>query len=326
MDEEDTGDVYGSSDFGRYLASLGVDRSADDLSSHAYEPSSASDRQDTLNVHQPESAPFSLVPSIPSVPPQSAEHGMQASRPHASTGGSVPASSDLGGVLRNTHASLAPVVPKLIWQEQFWSDFFHPAHSVSSFLPEPEFSRFDPPTQDSLAPEETSLCRPDKRAKLSASRVYEKVVLNRLVVSWRDQREADLCRAFSKWTVVFESWDASEVSIAKQVSGCVSAVSRESLLGDYLARKAPSTCLKRANSMLVLNRRAAGSSLAMPIREPELYQVLRDAKAGGASLSELRGIMEAVTFVRYTFDVEQFSACAKSRRCWGLPVQSEPNL
>ena len=123
-----------------------------------------------------------------------------------------------------------------------------------------------------------------------------------MVVSWRDQREADLCKAFSKWTVVFESWDASEVSIAKQVSECVSAVSRESLLGDYLARKAPSTCLKRANSMLRLNRRAAGSSLVMPIREPELYQVLRDAKAGGASLSELRCIMEAVTFVRYTFD------------------------
>jgi len=93
---------------------------------------------------------------------------------------------------------------------------------------------------------------------------------------------------------------------------------RESLLSDYLARKAPSTCVKRANSIRRLNSRAAEKSLPMPIGEPELYQVLRDAKAGGASLSELRCIMEAVTFVRFTFDVEQFSASAKSKRCWGL--------
>ena len=64
----------------------------------------------------------------------------------------------------------------------------------------------------------------------------------------------------------------------------------------------------------------------MPLGEPELYKVLCDAKAGGASLSELRGIMEAVTFVRFTFDVDQFSSCAKSRRCWGLSSAKRAQL
>ena len=244
----------------------------------------------------------------------------------ASQSASGQGATDLDNMLRVTHASQPPEIPKLVWQEDFWNDLFHPEKSLSSFVPEPVFTRFDLPSQDVFMPAEVTLERPDKRVRNFGPRVFMKVVLNRMVVSWRDQREADLSRALTKWSAVFEAWDNFEVSIVQQLAECSSSEARESLLGDYLARKAPSTYLKRANSIRRLNSRAAENSLSMPLGEPELYKVLCDAKAGGASLSELRGIMEAVTFVRFTFDVDQFSSCAKSRRCWGLSSAKRAQL
>ena len=83
-----------------------------------------------------------------------------------------------------------------MWQEEFWSDLFHPEKSLTNFVPEPVFTRFDLPSQDALMPAEVTLERPEKRGRNFGPRVFMKVVMNRLVVSWRDQREADLSRAF----------------------------------------------------------------------------------------------------------------------------------
>ena len=296
------------------------------MSDLSYEPSFASDQPRESAAQSTATAPFSLVPSLQN-PDQLTPSAVEMI---GHSGASQPASgqgaADLENLLRVTHASQPPEIPKFVWQEEFWSDLFHPEKSLTSFVPEPVFTRFDLPSQDALMPAEVTLERPEKRGRNFGPRVFMKVVLNRMVVSWRDQREADLSRALTKWSAVFDAWDNFEVSIVQQLAECSSPEARESLLGDYLARKAPSTCLKRANSIRRLNSRAAENSLSMPLGEPELYKVLCDAKAGGASLSELRGIMEAVTFVRFTFDVEQFSSCAKSRRCWGLSSAKRAQL
>ncbi|CAE7733742.1 unnamed protein product [Symbiodinium sp. CCMP2592] len=185
-------------------------------------------------------------------------------------------------LLRSSHLGLRDELPKFPWDEGFWSDFFKPV-----VKPPVEF------LQEALEADE--LPGP-KRARKAVTVTFERVVLNRAVISWRDQREADLSRA------------------------C------HDLLGDYLARKAPSTCLKRANSMLMLGKSVASEGFTMPMQEPSLYSILRDCKAGGASLSALRGIMEAITFVHFTFDISTLHASVKSKRCWGLSSAKQATL
>ncbi|CAE7788579.1 unnamed protein product [Symbiodinium sp. CCMP2592] len=141
-----------------------------------------------------------------------------------------------------------------------------------------------------------------------------------------DQREADLIRALSKWCLVFEAWDVTRTNVADQLLKCESTDACHELLSDYLAKKAPSTCLKRANSMLRLNKYVASEGFQMPTSEPDLYQLLRRGKTGGASLSELQSIMEAVTFVRFVFDVECLQSCARRKRCWGLSTAKKAAL
>ena len=226
-------------------------------------------------------------------------------------------------LLNASHMSLDREVPKLFWQEGFWAEIFN---TEVPLIPAPSFPRLAQPPNFGNA-SSAGVGAPDpKRARKLTTCIFEKVVIDMRVFSWREQREADLCRAFAKWCSVFADWDSSQVVVAKQLSECDTQDACHELLSDYLARKAPSTCVKRANSMLRLNKYAASEKLRMPIPEAELYHLLRSGKAGGASLSELRCIMEALTFVRFTFDVECLQGCAKSRRCWGLSTARHANL
>ena len=88
------------------------------------------------------------------------------------------------------------------------------------------------------------------------------------------------------------------------------------ILDSYMARKSPSTMLKRANSMLRLTQAAASQGLAFPMSESELFE-----KSGGAALSQLRSVMEALTFTRFVFSVSSWGlgasrvAVMPSRAC-----------
>ena len=226
-------------------------------------------------------------------------------------------------LLNMSHFSLDREVPKLFWQEGFWAEVFN---TEAPIIPAPTFPRLTQPPNVGSALGASEEAPGPKRAKKLTACIFEKVVIDMRVFSWREQREADLGRAFAKWCSVFAAWDSSQVVVARQLSECNTQDACHELLSDYLARKAPSTCVKRANSMLRLNKYAASEKLRMPIPEAELYHLLRRGKAGGASLSELRCIMEALTFVRFTFDVECLQGCAKSRRCWGLSTARHANL
>ena len=229
-------------------------------------------------------------------------------------------------LLRVSHNSLREELPKLPWDEGFWGDFFKPVVTTDDLVAFPKFDRATPPVEYLKEALEADDQPGPKRARKVANVTFERVVLNRAVISWRDQREADMSRALVKWCAVLESWNSEVATVTSQLHEAVSPEACQDLLGDYLARKAPSTCLKRANSMLRLGKYAASNGYTMPVSESSLYKILRDCKAGGASLSQLRGIMEAVTFVHYTFDVTFLLPCVKSRRCWGLSSAKQATL
>ncbi|OLP74555.1 hypothetical protein AK812_SmicGene45867 [Symbiodinium microadriaticum] len=314
------------------------------------EPEQAAACADVSSEHVENSDPFSLIESVPASPARDAASERswdfsewvrgQADRPslgepseldresrapvgaeteagflpsHASSrpAGELPGVSynrmSYERLLNASHMSLDREVPKLFWQEGFWAEIFN---TEVPLIPAPSFPRLAQPPNFGNA-SSAGVGAPDpKRARKLTTCIFEKVVIDMRVFSWREQREADLCRAFAKWCSVFADWDSSQVVVAKQLSECDTQDACHELLSDYLARKAPSTCVKRANSMLRLNKYAASEKLRMPIPEAELYHLLRSGKAGGASLSELRCIMEALTFVRFTFDVECLQGCA----------------
>ena len=330
------------------------------------EPEQAAACADISSEHLENSDPFSLIESVPASPAGDAVSERswdfsewvrgQADRPslgepsdlgqvscvpagaETETGlqlshASILPAGDLPGVtydrmsyerlLNASHMSLDREVPKLFWQEGFWAEIFNPE---APLLPAPSFPRIAQPPGVSSASGVGVGAPGPKRARKLTTCIFEKVVRDMRVFSWREQREADLGRAFAKWCSVFAAWDPSQVVVAKQLSECDTQDACHELLSDFLARKAPSTCVKRANSMLRLNKYAASEKLRMPIPEAELYRLLRNGKAGGASLSELRCIMEALTFVRFTFEVECLQGCAKSRRCWGLSTARRANF
>ncbi|CAE7361131.1 unnamed protein product [Symbiodinium sp. CCMP2592] len=229
-------------------------------------------------------------------------------------------------LLRSSHLGLRDELPKFPWDEGFWSDFFKPVVTTDDFLSFPRFDRLSPPVEFLQEALEADELPGPKRARKAVTVTFERVVLNRAVISWRDQREADLSRALIKWCRVFASWDSESSPVTRQLQEAASPEACHDLLGDYLARKAPSTCLKRANSMLMLGKSVASEGLTMPMQEPSLYSILRDCKAGGASLSALRGIMEAITFVHFTFDISTLHASVKSKRCWGLSSAKQATL
>ena len=330
------------------------------------EPEQAAACADISSEHVDNSDPFSLIESVPASPAVDAaserswdfsewvrgqadrpslgepsdlgrescapagaetEVGFQPSLASNHPAGELPGASynrmSYERLLNASHMSLDREVPKLFWQEGFWAEIFN---TEAPIIPAPSFPRLAQPPNVGNAPGASVEAPGPKRARKLTACIFEKVVIDMRVFSWREQREADLCRAFAKWCSVFAAWDSSQVVVARQLSECDTQDACHELLSDYLARKAPSTCVKRANSMLRLNKYAASEKLRMPIPEAELYHLLRRGKAGGASLSELRCIMEALTFVRFTFDVECLQGCAKSRRCWGLSTARHANL
>ena len=76
--------------------------------------------------------------------------------------------------------------------------------------------------------------------------------------------------------------------------------------------------LKRAASLVRITKAAEAKGLLFPLPEAELFSLLLEAKAGGAVLSQLRGIMEAITFARFVFGLPSLQELCDSRKWWGL--------
>ena len=66
--------------------------------------------------------------------------------------------------------------------------------------------------------------------------------------------------------------------------------------------------------------------LKFPCAEVDLFNLMSEAKSGGASLSQLRGFMEALTFARFVFELESFRTPCASRKCWGLGSAKKARL
>ena len=89
-------------------------------------------------------------------------------------------------------------------------------------------------------------------------------------------------------------------------------------LGDYLSRKAPSTLVKRANSMVFLCTTLQQLVFFWPVDESDMYRIIMTLHSSGNSTSRLKSILGAITFCRYSFDIEDLHPITVSKRCLGV--------
>ncbi|CAE7791982.1 unnamed protein product [Symbiodinium sp. CCMP2592] len=231
----------------------------------------------------------------------------------------VLSSREYAARLRSSHLSLQDATPKFFWEQGFWSDFFSPAAVPETIMPKFKDRRPDPYHLPLSEPVELGQSQSSKKARREFAAVFQKVVIQRQVISWRDAREASFETAIVKWVALFGSWDSNKDESLDGFAQ-LSELERRKVIDDSIARKAPSTALKRANSLIKLTKLAGAANIVMPAAEGEIYIILTDAKSGGAPLSQLRGFMEAITFSRHVFEISSLHLVSVSKRCWGVTV------
>lgn len=69
--------------------------------------------------------------------------------------------------------------------------------------------------------------------------------------------------------------------------------------------------------MIFVMEQAHSLGYIFPYSEPELYSLLKTLRASGTTCSRLKGIMEALTFCRYVFGIDDLQRAITSKRCYG---------
>ena len=72
---------------------------------------------------------------------------------------------------------------------------------------------------------------------------------------------------------------------------------------DFFFNKAPSTLLKRCNSLARLVNHLNKAGGCCPFTEQDLYEFLRFEKSGGAPASRLKALLESLNFCRRVLGV-----------------------
>ena len=208
-----------------------------------------------------------------------------------------------------------PWAPKLPWDDGFWGMMFGQQDPVDTLLQQHLPERTLVPVLH--MPEECEA--PAKKARTANASMLpvrlKAVKSNRSVESWQEKRESELQKALKKWYALLCSWPVSlpQVKEFQEAKGL-----KMELLQDFLGDKAPATLLKRANSTLALESTACAMGFAFPYSEPELYQCLAAERRGGSKPSKIRGMLEAITFCRFTFGFDTLDSCVRSKRCRGV--------
>ena len=218
----------------------------------------------------------------------------------------------LAHAIRNVAES--PV--QLPWESDEWACIFDPTHDpletlVPQFEPKLKVPKLihDRPVCESNAPvDDPSHALSQPLFTIAVSRRKDQV--------WTEKREAELQRALMKRDTIIRNWpDAWRCK--RELVACSTVNESMNLLGDYLSGKAPSTLVKRANSMVFLHTTLQQLGFFWPVGEPDVYRIIKTLHSSGNSTSRLKSILEAITSCRYSFDIEDLHPITVSKRCLG---------
>ena len=156
-----------------------------------------------------------------------------------------------------------------------------------------------------------------KRVKPSVQDfTFRKVVRARAVVDWKQQRSAQMTIGLDLWLSLVSKW--GDCLLAAHLDACVSREDKIEVLGDIMKGKAPSTILKRARALVLLQDFLNDKNVSFPCVESDVYEFLKTLERDGAPPSRISSIMEAPNFVRHVIGVSEIESSCLSRRCKGI--------
>ena len=202
----------------------------------------------------------------------------------------------------------------LPWETDEWSCIFNPLHDpldvlVPQFEPKLKVPKLvhDKQPHENVSLAESS-CQDKPLFQIAVSRRKDKV--------WTEKRESELQRALMKWDTIIRNWP-DKWTCKRELVACNTVDDAMMLLGDYLTGKAPSTLVKRANSLIFLQSTLLQLGYFWPLGEPDMYRIIKTLKMSGNSTSRLKSVLEAITFCRYAFNIMDLHDITVSRRCLG---------
>ena len=223
-------------------------------------------------------------------------------------------------VLRHAALDRTVSLPELPWETSAWRFIFDDDHSMLSFV-DPARAFADPPIPALPGGAEEvvgELVERKKRARPidSSEPNFSKIIGHKQDVAWEEKREADLQKSLMKWLGVIRAWP-DDWTICKELSECETLEASCELVSHYFSGKAPSTLVKRANSMIFILEQGHKLGYFFPYDERDFYNLLKTLKAADYKSSRLKGVLEAVTLCRYTFNLDTLHNLTNSRRCLG---------
>ena len=246
----------------------------------------------------------------------------------ASVGVDVSAFSgyNFQNTLRNATLSNSTTLPELPWETPMWRCIFDescdPLESINpsrmlSGPALPVLPRDGDELRESLVASKRNVQSLDEKIP-----IFSLAVGHRRDVSWEEKREADSQRSLMEWTSIVLTWPIDwPVCQAFHESETVVQVCEQ--LGHCFVGKAPATLIKRANSMIFIMEQGHKLGYILPYTESDLYSLLKVLKSTGQKASRLKSVMEALTFCRYVFNIEELHALTVSKRCYGA-ISSGP--
>ncbi|CAE7557874.1 unnamed protein product, partial [Symbiodinium necroappetens] len=162
---------------------------------------------------------------------------------------------------------------------------------------------------------------PSKRLKVVHKDVsYSRVVKSRAAVDWKQQRSAQLEIGLQTWLELVLKW--GPCVLTSHVEACTSRCDQLEVIGDILKGKAPSTILKRARALILLQDFLKERDSFFPCAEEEVYQFLKVLERDKAPKSRIASVMEALNFTLHVGHADPWTrlfagaalVCAYARR------------
>eukprot|EP00435_Cladocopium_sp_Y103_P055359 s2156_g18.t1 len=165
-----------------------------------------------------------------------------------------------------------------------------------------------------------------KKVKVAADKKHWKQVVTSLdVMTWSEQQDARLDTAIKRWYDVVLRFPPG-VAIRDQLSLLPNLADQLRAVRDIFSVKAPSTLIKRANSLQRFLGFLDNNGIAFPGTEGDLYRFFCLERNSGCPASRLQAVVESIRFTNHVLGVENLAQDLLSKRVVGASKFSAPGV
>eukprot|EP00435_Cladocopium_sp_Y103_P030804 s3354_g7.t1 len=165
-----------------------------------------------------------------------------------------------------------------------------------------------------------------KKVRVAADQKHWKQVVTSLdVMTWSEQQDARLDTAIKRWYDVVLRFPPG-VAIRDQLSLLPNLADRLRAVRDIFSVKAPSTLIKRANSLQRFLGFLDNNGIGFPGTEGDLYRFFCLERNSGCPASRLQAVVESIRFTEHVLGVGNLAQDLLSKRVVGASKFSAPGL